>query len=254
MKQDIWILEDGAIEADLYRVILGTDYNVQIFSTLTSFSEALVALGPKSMPALLIADLKLGDNEDFSVFIGDDNNRALLRMPFIVTSSFDDPETMQFCLASGASDYLVKPFNRNELLLKIKRTLTLKPSLTNYSEFGDDLKYTLKERIIIEEFLKVPSRKVLRTQIAERLWPNMVVEWKTLDVHMSNLRRKLQESGYTIAAVSRGEWGLMLWDGVESDSPLPEGESEEEKNKKKSFLGIHPPHQNLRGEGSDAVL
>jgi len=208
-KKSIWILEDQPNEAALYQVILGDQYELSFFDSLESFQNKLKSLAVIEQPALIIADLKLKDGENFLRFLQSENDRSLLATPFIVTSGTDDINVMQYCFGIGASDYLVKPFNKNEFLMKVNRALQQHPSLAHYSEFGDDLQYTLKERLILEEFLKNSGRRVSRQKVVERVWPGLVMQSKTLDVHLCNLRRKLHLLGYDVELVGNGEWLLV---------------------------------------------
>lgn len=208
MKKKIWILEDSESEIEIYRYILSDAYELRLFDSLDPFKQAWMASSVAESPQLVIADLRLKGNDDFAVFLQDEKDRQLMRSPFIVTSSIDDYGTMEHCFSAGASDYLVKPFSKNALLVKVNRAIDQRPSLSNFSEFGDDLRYTLKERLILEEFLKSSGRRVNRRQLVERVWPGVKVESKTLDVHLCNLRRKMAQIHYSIDLVGHQEWVL----------------------------------------------
>ncbi|MCM0606141.1 MAG: response regulator transcription factor [Xanthomonadaceae bacterium] len=252
MKKEIWILEDEELSSSLYQKAFSKSYSVRIFSNISQFRDALIALNGKNEPSLLLADLKLG-NDNFEDFISQEKNRLLLRMPFIVMSSQDDPKVMEYCMAAGACDYLVKPFNINEITFKVNRVLSLPipATLPNFSEFGDDHAYTLRERMIIEEFLKNPARTVSRDQISDRLWPNFKIEYKTLDVHFCNLRKKLQNVGLTITAIGSKEWAIKKWDGEETDNQTRSSVDEASLNK--VLNGIPQVLRNINREAQNAL-
>lgn len=57
---------------------------------------------------------------------------------------------------------------------------------------------TKKEVVLFEILRRAGSSGVTRSQLAERIWPDVHVHDKTIDVHVFNLRRKLNGSNYRI--------------------------------------------------------
>jgi DNA-binding response OmpR family regulator len=114
-------------------------------------------------------------------------------------------------LDSGADDYLVKPFAFAELLARIRALLRREPVLTGRLLHIADLTLdsvthevyrgshrvvlTSKEYSILEFLMRHPNQTVLRSAIAEHVWAaefdNLT---NVLDVHISALRRKLDEA------------------------------------------------------------
>lgn len=112
-------------------------------------------------------------------------------------------------LDTGADDYLVKPFEFDELTARM-RALLRRPKVsleTNLSgagisldtvshkveKKGKDIKLTVKEFAILEYFLRNKNKVLNRYQIINHVWD---FEYDTfsniVDVHIKNLRKKLQ--------------------------------------------------------------
>ena len=68
---------------------------------------------------------------------------------------------------------------------------------------------TSKQKQLLSLFLSSPGRVVSRDDILEQVWGDTSVHPKTVDVHLYNLRRKLNEFGYIIRSEGGGRWSLI---------------------------------------------
>jgi two-component system, OmpR family, response regulator QseB len=115
-------------------------------------------------------------------------------------------------LDAGADDYLVKPFELDELAARIRalsrRSTEIKQSLLTHGELylnpascevtyqGKLLNLTPKEYMILELFLRSPTQVLTRSTILDKLWEfDQVSGEQTIKTHLTNLRRKLREAG-----------------------------------------------------------
>ena len=117
-------------------------------------------------------------------------------------------------LDAGADDYLVKPFELEELSARIRalsrRSLETKPPILSYGKLQLDsssaeviyddknIALTAKEYMILELFLRNPHQVFNRSAILEKLWEfDKIVqaEDRTIKTHITNLRRKLKDAG-----------------------------------------------------------
>ncbi|MEO5969907.1 MAG: response regulator transcription factor [Bdellovibrionia bacterium] len=205
MKTDktIWILEDDPESQFVYSDILEVRYNVKFFTTLKEFAKA----GPLDGVDLLIADLKLPDGH-FISHLHEKQNRARVTCDFIVVSSMDDLDVLRACFNDGASDFLSKPFKMNTLIVKIENILakqqkhgisvaqldgvTLHPheSCVRRKEYPSSV-LTSKEFEILTVIVQGGKEGVSREFILSQIWNDLTVNQNTLDVHLSNLRKKL---------------------------------------------------------------
>lgn len=115
-------------------------------------------------------------------------------------------------LDAGADDYLVKPFELEELAARIRalarRTPEVQSDLLSYGALQLDpgrcvvtydqseIDLTPKEYMILELFLRHPTKVLTRSMILDRLWElDQVSSEQTVKTHLTNLRRKLKEAG-----------------------------------------------------------
>jgi len=117
-------------------------------------------------------------------------------------------------LATGADDYLVKPFGARELLARInavlRRTtpaegaeridiegLVLDQSSQRVSSGERTVALGPTEYRMLAFFMTHPERVYTREQLLDRVWGgNVYVEERTIDVHIRRLRKALEEFGY----------------------------------------------------------
>ena len=117
----------------------------------------------------------------------------------------------------GALDYLTKPFKKNELIVKIENIISGSIRQANSVQAhktmnldGNEIEnLTSKQKQLLSLFLNSPGRVVSRDDILEQVWGDTSVHPKTVDVHLYNLRRKLNEVGYIIRSEGGGKWSLL---------------------------------------------
>ncbi len=132
-------------------------------------------------------------------------------MPIIILTGNDDTENKVTLLNSGADDYIVKPFAINELMARInsllRRPAIQKPIIFSAGNLhidtsthkvtvaGKEIALTLKEYALLECFVRRAGEVLTREELASKVWDfSTVTLSNVLDVHMKNLRKKLQET------------------------------------------------------------
>jgi two-component system response regulator RegX3 len=161
-------------------------------------------------PDLVLLDVMLPDGDGREVLR---EIRSMSRTPVILLTARGEELDKVVGLELGADDYVVKPFGAAELIARIRAVLrrtsatgaqaTVVSSLqvgditmnldTHSVSHGDDLlDLTLKEFDLLHMLIERAGRVVSRTELMDEVWDtNWYGSTKTLDVHVSSLRKKL---------------------------------------------------------------
>lgn len=133
-------------------------------------------------------------------------------VPVLLLTAKDATEDIVRGLDLGADDYLTKPFTFDELLARARALLrrggSRRTDRLAYHDVeldrlrhvatrgGDKLDLTPKEHLLLEYFMLHPEQVVKRTQLLEKVWDlHFDPMSNVVDVHMANLRKKLQSGG-----------------------------------------------------------
>ena len=205
MKSDrcIWIIEDDPGCQFVYQDILGIRYDIKIFATLAQFES-----NTDETPLLIIADIRLPDGSFLTKLEAYKQTHS--ETPIVVVSSLDDIDALRYSFKHGAVDFLTKPFGRSELTVKVERLLGATHTLSDNSFKIDPTSLTVTninktcEPLTPKEFQIVNvlhgNKCCLdRDEIIEKVWGNVQVTRKTLDVHLFNLRKKLEPIALAIS-------------------------------------------------------
>lgn len=203
----IWILEDFEGCRFVYHKVLDHRFETRYFSKLEDFRQALRLTS--EMPDLVVADLSLEDGSFFDI-LGNAEDQELLTVPFIVVSSMCDSDALRFCYRKGAIDYLVKPFKKAELLVKIEQALLKKSTFRGVSDLLHSDSFTKKERQIMQVLYDAKGSSVSREKILKTIWKKESVAPKTVDVHIHNIRKKVTSSEIKINADGINGWILQI--------------------------------------------
>lgn len=131
-------------------------------------------------------------------------------------------------LEAGADDYLCKPFAFDELLARVRallrrraeqtgpklehHDLSLFPTAQRAERAGRVVDLTAKEFRLLEYFMRHPGEVLSRTRIYEAVWDDRYDGLSnTLEVHIVELRRKLEAFGPRLIQTVRGR-GYLLGD------------------------------------------
>jgi DNA-binding response OmpR family regulator len=192
----VLVVEDDVDIADVLRRSLRNEgYEVR---TSSDGVEALdVAAG--FFPDLVVLDLGLPRLDGVEVC-------RRLRMdgdvPILMLTARAETEDRVEGLDSGADDYLVKPFERQELLARIRallrrRTprgaLQLNPDTREVRRGGREIELTNREFELLEFLMRNERLVISRERLLDEVWGyDPMAATNTIDVFISNLRRKLE--------------------------------------------------------------
>jgi DNA-binding response OmpR family regulator len=133
-------------------------------------------------------------------------------VPILILTARDALDARVEGLDSGADDYLVKPFEREELLARMRALLRRRPPRGSaFLVVGDlrlnpdshevlrgerDLELTAREFELLEHLMRNERIVVSRQALLDEVWGyHPFAETNTVDVFISNLRRKLEAGG-----------------------------------------------------------
>ncbi|TML36687.1 MAG: response regulator transcription factor [Actinobacteria bacterium] len=133
-------------------------------------------------------------------------------VPILILTARDGVDARVQGLDSGADDYLVKPFDREELLARLRAVLRRRPPRGSAFVVVGDLKLnpdtrevargeraielTSREFELLEYLMRNERLVVSRESLLDDVWGYApFAETNTVDVFVSNLRRKLEASG-----------------------------------------------------------
>ncbi len=220
VKSNIWILEDDPGIQVVYEEMLGQQYNLRVFDNIDEFSSVLLETDTKTI-ALLIADIRL-PKISFLSYLKSDFKSQIKNIPYVVVSSISDAEILKFCFEQGASDFIVKPFTRGEIISKVERALTVSSdkmfpslqldsmSLTVRANNEVSQSLTSKEFQILTMVYGSPGHSISKDEIMTAIWGEAKKETKALDVHLANLRKKVSNLGIDIRYRHPGKYVLLF--------------------------------------------
>lgn len=204
---EILIIEDERPIAELLKYSLEREgYQVRMAHT---GADGLAAIAAKT-PDLILLDLMLPDMDGLSICRQVTEQR---RAPIIIVSAKNDQVDKIIGLEYGADDYITKPFDIREVLLRIQSVLrrggaaspqtgpsdvlslgdlTLTRSKHEVQKGGARIELTPKEFDLLAILLENKGKVLSRAELLEKVWEFAYIgDTRTVDIHIQRLRRKL---------------------------------------------------------------
>lgn len=166
-------------------------------------------------PDIVLLDVRIPRIDGFGVLA---RLRQTSSTPVIMVTALADDIDRLSGLHLGADDYVVKPFNPQEVVARVKAVLrrvlgerqdairrfrTIEVDFGSYAVFINrggqrvPLSLTLSEFRILAHMIRHPTQAFGRADILDACLPESDALVRTVDTHISNLRRKLEEIGET---------------------------------------------------------
>jgi two-component system, OmpR family, response regulator RegX3 len=206
MKPRVLVVEDEhAISEPLSEHLVREGFDTEVAATIT---EARTAL-EQGEPDLVLLDVMLpdGDGRDLCREIRKTSDVLII----MLTARGEEIDKI-VGLELGADDYVVKPFGAGELVARIRAimrrgrstserrspttvgSITIDPAARTATQDGEPLELSAKEFDLLHHLMTNAGEVSPREQIMDEVWD---AHWfgptKTLDVHISWLRKKIED-------------------------------------------------------------
>ena len=205
VKPRILVVEDEeAIAEPLAESLEREGFTAEVASTLAAATDAY----RRRPPDLILLDVMLpdGDGRDLCRDIRKESD-----VPIIMLTARGEEVDRVVGLELGADDYVVKPFSARELTARIRAIMRrgrlgerrgvmevgeirLDPASRAVTKNGEPIELAAREFDLLQLLMANAGKVVRREEIMDEVWdPHWFGPTKTLDVHISWLRKKIEE-------------------------------------------------------------
>lgn len=208
MPAKILIVDDEPAQQQLLK------YNIEkagYDTLLADNGKDAIAIIEEVVPDLVVLDWMIPEASGIDVCHQLRSRSETRLLPVLMVSARGEEGDRALGLDSGADDYLTKPFSPRELVSRIKallrrsrptllqnklefQGLELNPETMRVTRDGDNIHLGAREFKLLSLLIERPERVFSRDQLLDLVWGHGVyVEERTVDVHMSRLRRALNK-------------------------------------------------------------
>ena len=217
IKANILVIEDDIeISHKIKKCLEENNFNINIQNDGIEVIQTV----KETEPDLVILDWLLPGKSGIEICAELRKTQSALNIPILMLSSRGEDFEKVVGLDNGADDYLTKPFNDQELIARIKallrrvRPIFSETKLTyGYIEIDSkthkascsnkEMKLSPIEFQILQILIESPEKVISKNTIINKIWgANVYVEDRTIDVHITRLRK-------AIARVSSGQSELI---------------------------------------------
>ncbi len=229
-KKTILVVED---EPDIARIITAWLEKDGFEVIHAEDGDIAVRMVQQCLPDFIILDIKMPKKDGWTVL---QEVRQFSDIPVLMLSAMDTDIDKVLALKTGADDYLVKPFNPAELVARVQvilrrmsfrqrndeskvfksRSLEVN-QMTHQIFVGPRMRdisssLTSTEFKIISHLMRHPQRVFSRSEIMAACFTTSDISDRTIDSHISKLRKKLEKSGIAHVPESVRGFGYRLGD------------------------------------------
>ena len=216
MKNKILVIEDNADTRRFLQVMLSREFEVSIAEN----GLAGIEKAKNEQPELIVLDVVMPTLNGYDTCKELKNDSTTRHIPVIFLSGKNTTAEITYGLSMGADDYLPKPFDHKELLVRIKSRLnranvnaispfskvgllSIDSSARTVSYNGVAADLTLTEYDILRLLATRNGVVVSREEIMKEIWRDSAMQTsdRTIDVHIRSLRKKIPELNTHIQSV-----------------------------------------------------
>lgn len=204
---------------------------IELFLTPTGFrcikktnGQDAISVLQKQVVHLIILDLMMPIMDGWETC---KKIREFSAVPIIMLTARAEKADLVKALNTGADDYIIKPFDEEELVARVnallRRSGLMQPQDEKllYEDFElnketfslhhqkSTAQLTLKEFLIIEALLSRPLKTFTREELMNIAWEfDAFIDIRTVDSHIRNLREKLRKAGFPMEKFIKTVWGI----------------------------------------------
>ncbi|MEC0305129.1 response regulator transcription factor [Terribacillus saccharophilus] len=230
--RNILVVEDEPYMLQLIEIHLREEY---ILTQAKDGAEALEFINNNEFD-LIVLDIMLPYVNGWSIC---DEIRKKYDTPILMLTARQELSDKVKGFEKGADDYLIKPFEFEELKVRIKallrRSYKLDKSKINRLSYlagqfvldkiekkvliqNQNIELTSKEYKLVELLSSSPSRVFTREVLLDQIWdPYEATELRTVDSHIKNLRNKIKTINTNYKFI-KTVWGIGYTFEIEEDS------------------------------------
>lgn len=188
------------------RKLMGTYLKKNNYDVLEASDgeEALDVLDKKHID-LIISDVMMPNMDGYE--LAKELRQANYMLPILIVTAKDTIDDKREGFLSGVDDYMVKPIDMDEMILRVgvllrraniinQRKLKIKDVVLSYDEYtltkGDEIyQVPQKEFQLLYKLLSYPNKIFTRQELIDEIWGlESNSEQRTVDVHIKRLREK----------------------------------------------------------------
>lgn len=201
---NILVADDDKNTRLLMKAILEAEH-YQVFTAVDG-QDALAVLDREHID-LVVLDIMMPnlDGYQFTATLRESNNT----LPILMVSAKQLPEDKHRGFLVGTDDYITKPIDEEEMLLRIKallrrakivsdRQIVIGDVVLDYDSFtvsrrGEVQELPKKEFLLLYKLLSYPGKIFTRIQLMDEIWGmDCETGWETVTVHVGRLRKRFE--------------------------------------------------------------
>ena len=206
MKSKLLLIEDeDSLAYTLKTFFEKKNFNVEIVKD----GEDALFQAESMKPDVVLLDWMLPNMSGLEICRQIRTAKDIKKTPIIFLTAKGEEEDKLRGLDTGADDYMTKPFSQMELLARInallrrsnpsnlddelsyKKTIIMNLKTHRVKREGKEIKLNPKEFDLLKLFMENPGKVFSRDQLLDKIWGNINVEPRTVDVHIRRLRKNI---------------------------------------------------------------
>lgn len=206
MKSKLLLIEDeDSLAYTLKTFFEKKNFNVEIVKD----GEDALFQAESMKPDVVLLDWMLPNMSGLEICRQIRTAKDIKKTPIIFLTAKGEEEDKLRGLDIGADDYITKPFSQMELLARInallrrsnpsnlddelsyKKLIIMNLKTHRVKREGKEVKLNPKEFDLLKLFMENPGKVFSRDQLLDKIWGNINVEPRTVDVHIRRLRKNI---------------------------------------------------------------